>query len=188
MPMSQTACTCHSLHKACQQKGSVALRSLVAHIFFSDKIPNHVGLHSSPELDPRGSFMAGHWAVLLSLFFFVSGHQSSGDPLVNSTVTNSLLLLFLPFFFFLQRESARVGRERGMYYITRERGGSILFCRAWFVITLAIKRKTMFVYCCFYSISSSSGTGRAAFSEKEFFAAVLLMSISAFEYIKFSVE
>lgn len=131
-----------------------------------------------------GSFMAGRWAVLLSLFCFFSGHQSSGNPLVNSTVTNSLLLLFL--LFFPRRESARVGRERD--YITRERGGSILFCRAWFVITLAIKRKTMFVYCRFYSISSSSGTGRAAFSKKEFFAAVLLMSISAFEYIKFSVE
>jgi len=46
----------------------------------------------------------------------------------------------------------------------------------------------MFVYCCSYSISSSSGTDRAAFSKKEYFAAVLLMSISAFEYIKFSVE
>lgn len=46
----------------------------------------------------------------------------------------------------------------------------------------------MFVYCCSYSISSSSGTDSTAFSKKEYFAAVSLMSICAFEYIKFSVE
>lgn len=180
MPTSQTACTCHSLDKSCQRKGSGALRSLVTHSSFSDKVPNCLGLHSSAELEDHSWQDPGQCCCPFSGFF--SGHQRSGNPLVNSTVTNSLLLLFL--LLFLQRENARVGRERGTYY----KGGSILFCRAWFVITLAIKRKTMFVYCCFYSISSSSGTGRAAFSKKEFFAAVLLMSISAFEYIKFSVE
>lgn len=181
MPTSQTACTCHSLDKTCQQKGSVALRSPVTHSSILDKVLNHLGLHSSPELEDHSWQDTGQCCCPSSVFF--SGRQSNGDPLVNSTVTNSLLLLFV-LFFSLQRESARVGRERGMYY----KRGSILFCRAWFVITVAIKRKTMFVYCCFYSISSSSGTGRAAFSKKEFFAAVLLMSISAFEYIKLSAE
>lgn len=51
MPTSQTACTCHSLDKTCQQKGSVALRSLVTHSSFSDRVPNHLGLHLSPELE-----------------------------------------------------------------------------------------------------------------------------------------
>lgn len=159
----QTACTCHSLHKACQQKGSVALRSLVAHSFFSDKIPNHVGLHLSPELEDHSWQDPGQCCCPSS--FFSVGIKVVGILL---STPQSLIHCFCFFFsfFFLQRESARVGRERGMYYITRERGGSILFCRAWFVITLAIKRKTMFVYRCFYSISSSSGTGRAAFSKK----------------------
>lgn len=50
MPTSQTACTCHSLDNTCQQKGNVALRSLVAPSSFSDKVPSHLW-HLCPELE-----------------------------------------------------------------------------------------------------------------------------------------
>lgn len=117
------------------------------------------------------------WWVLKQRGFFCQLHMSHKF---------STFLFSCSFFFFFsfRRESARGRREGEMSY----KGCNILFCRVWFVVAFAIKRKTMFVYCCSYSISSSSGTDSTAFSKKEYFAAVSLMSICAFEYIKFSVE
>lgn len=86
-------------------------------------------------------------AVVPALLCFLGGYKSSGDSFAGSIwVINSLLFLCFFFFlvFFFLRESARGRREGEMSY----KGCNILFCRAWFVIALAIKRKTMFVYCC----------------------------------------
>lgn len=113
MPTSQTACACHSLDKTCQQDGSVALRSLVAHSSFSDEVPNHLGLHSPPELEDHS------WqdmAVLLSFFCFFSGHQSSGDPLISSAVTGPCFWFFFSFF----RRGGVLGLEGREECLTKE--------------------------------------------------------------------
>lgn len=59
----------------------------------------------------------GHCRRPSSVFF--SGHQSSGDPLINSTVTNSLLLIFLLFFSFFCRGRV-LGLEGREECITKE--------------------------------------------------------------------
>lgn len=180
MPTSQPAWTCHSLDKTWSAERQCSTNIPGGPLILFRKVSNHLGLPLSPELEGHSWQDIEHYCCPCSVF--PVGIKALE---ILSSTPQSLILCFCFFFsFFLQRESARVGRGRRMSC----KGGSILFCRAWFVIALAIKRKTMFVYCCFYSISSSTGTGRAAFSKKEFFAAVLLMSISAFEYLKFSVE
>lgn len=98
----QTACTCHSLHKACQQKGSVALRSLVAHSFFSDKIPNHVGLHLSPELEDHSWQDPGQCCCPSS--FFSVGIKVVGILLSTPQSLIHCFCFFFSFFFFAEGE------------------------------------------------------------------------------------
>lgn len=124
MPTSQTACTCHSLDNTCQQKGNVALRSLVAPSLFSNKIPNHLWLHLCPELEDHSWQDTGQCCCPSSVF--PVGIKAVG---ILSSAPQSLIHCFCFCFSFFH--SGRVlGLEGREECITRERGGSVLFCRA----------------------------------------------------------
>lgn len=122
MPTSQTACTCHSMDKAGQQKGNVALRFLVAPSSFSDKVPNHLWLHLCPELEDHPWQDTGQCCCPSSVF-------SEGIKAVGILLSTPQSLIRCLYFFFSFFRRGRVlgleGREECIALQGREEG---VFC------------------------------------------------------------